>query len=1238
MKRLCLAAALLFAAVAVGSVTESFEFSRDALMLGIQDGYTTVTLPGAPHTFPLGAPDLPAVPFTVVIPADAEATGIEILQLTETPLAGAYELLPVQHPVPYSINPVKQPFVEPDPAVYGQDATWPATPAAFGRTHNKGGFRVASFALHPVRYNPVKKQLSLVTSITVRVNYAGGARPTPRRTAIQNEVHAEGLRRLVLNPADVAKNAPATRPASRGSFFLPAGEFEHVIITPTIWADSFARLVEWRTRQGWRSRAMCLESIANTYPGRDLPEKMRNFLKDADTTWGTVFAFIARDDYPSGSNQVRQVSAFGETMKSDMYFSDLDGSWDANGNNIFGEVGDNVDGYADLYVGMITISTGAELSNYLAKLFRYEFESDLTPGWVTKMLLPNGVNFSNEFNDSIARATPSPPWFDLKMYYEGGMVSPSPQRFCDSLNSGYSLAGIIAHGSPDIFDLGGYVTSSMVNALANSSRMNFSTYVCCNTGEWDLGSTNGDCIAENMVFHAPNGFVGVAKNDKSGWVRVAEFFNYSMMWGAVGYRSARQVTSGQIVSWGKDYWVWCLNDSAKWRMEAFERNLFGEPAVPIWTGDIFIANVTRPGAINIGTGIPVSITVASPTDAPVESALVCLRKGAETFARGWTNASGQVTLTVSPLTPGQLQLTVTSANNRPHLDSIPVMAAGRFVAYLRSTIADSTGGNGDGIINPGETARIRTWVKNYGTLTASNVTGRLITHAAGITVSDPDASFGNVAGEDSAYDANAWEIQVAGGLANGYAIPCSVVCRDANDSVWVSYATWYVGAPALQYRRFAIIDNLDPPGVLDPGETADIEVVIRNAGLGNGYNVRAVVTANDPRLSFTDSTATYGTVMAGDSAVNSADRFTVHADASIPKETAIACTLHLYADDGYASRHEFTIEVGEVRTVDPIPDNSTPVLYWAYDDGDSGYVQAPVFEWIDIAGVGTRLNITSDDQTVQFSLPGEFGPFYFYGRRFTQLSVCGNGWVGPGYTTRTAYSNTSIPATNTATMLALAWDDLYPPTSGGVWWHHDAANHRLIVQYDSMPYYSNRNVYDWFQVVIHDTTLAAPDGNSVFTYQYLTASGYSSTTTGINDSTQGRGIQVLYDNAYHRGALPIVAGRAIRFTTDEPMTGVAEPPHASALDRSPLVVAPSLFRRATTVRYSLAGDADISLRVFDAAGRSVRTLQAGMMRAGSHSSVWNGTDDRGRRVAHGIYFVRLETPDRTVRVKTILAN
>ncbi len=70
---------------------------------------------------------------------------------------------------------------------------------------------------------------------------------------------------------------------------------------------------------------------------------------------------------------------------------------------------------------------------------------------------------------------------------------------------------------------------------------------------------------------------------------------------------------------------------------------------------------------------------------------------------------------------------------------------------------------------------------------------------------------------------------------------------------------------------------------------------------------------------------------------------------------------------------------------------------------------------------------------------------------------------------------------------------------------------------------------------------------------------------------------------------------------------------------------PNPFNPRTTIRFSLAGDVPhASLRVYDVAGRLVRTLRQGPMTAGEHAVVWQGEDESGQAVASGVYFCRLE--------------
>ena len=70
---------------------------------------------------------------------------------------------------------------------------------------------------------------------------------------------------------------------------------------------------------------------------------------------------------------------------------------------------------------------------------------------------------------------------------------------------------------------------------------------------------------------------------------------------------------------------------------------------------------------------------------------------------------------------------------------------------------------------------------------------------------------------------------------------------------------------------------------------------------------------------------------------------------------------------------------------------------------------------------------------------------------------------------------------------------------------------------------------------------------------------------------------------------------------------------------------PNPFNPTTTIAYSLAGRSHVTIRVFDAAGRVVRTLVDSPVEAGPHMAVWDGTTDTGHRAASGVYFVRMET-------------
>jgi hypothetical protein len=74
---------------------------------------------------------------------------------------------------------------------------------------------------------------------------------------------------------------------------------------------------------------------------------------------------------------------------------------------------------------------------------------------------------------------------------------------------------------------------------------------------------------------------------------------------------------------------------------------------------------------------------------------------------------------------------------------------------------------------------------------------------------------------------------------------------------------------------------------------------------------------------------------------------------------------------------------------------------------------------------------------------------------------------------------------------------------------------------------------------------------------------------------------------------------------------------------------PNPFNPRATIEYSVAVSGQVTLRVYDLAGREVRTLVDRDVEAGEHKVVWDGTADAGRRAASGVYFVKMEAPGHT---------
>jgi len=463
-----------------------------------------------------------------------------------------------------------------------------------------------------------------------------------------------------------------------------------------------------------------------------------------------------------------------------------------------------------------------------------------------------------------------------------------------------------------------------------------------------------------------------------------------------------------------------------------------------------------------------------------------------------------------------------------------------------------------------------------------------------------------------------------------------------------------VNAPALTYQSQTLIDS--PPGGngdgrLDPGENADLVVALKNAGRLGVDSLFAVLRTADAYVSVSDSTSYYGSVPPDSARDNNADRFRVAAASNTPLEHTAQMRMYL-TGAGYSDSLLVNITVGQILATDPIPDGPrTPPLYWAYDDIDTMYPEHPPYDWVEVNTTGTRLTFAQNDDVVAISIPTGFGPLRFYGQSYTQLSISADGWVACGNYTQDNYDNTDLPSTSAPrASVFLNWDDLYPVSGSGgagyVYWYHDTANHRFIVEYDSVKYYYG-TTRDKFEVVYYDTTVVTPSGDNVIVAQYMTAAGFSSSTVGLQDPTSAVGIQDLYNGTLTHGAAPIAAGRAIKYTTAAPTGVIEQTAGATPGKRLTLTSLGNPSRGRVALSYSLPAAGLATLSAYDRTGRLVRRwdVRAGhdpnLRDSGSCPKsvvVWDGTDAEGRKVGAGVYLVRLVAGDKSVVAKTTVVR
>ena len=132
MKRSVMFSALLMVACCASAqtISKSYAFDTPAVQASVEhQGYCSVVSSLEASTSVVGEPSLPSCYLNFYIPDGRDVEAVTVSKSGKTTFQLSLPLLPVQQPVPTSIDYVSQGFTEPLTAVYSSDAAYPSAMA-----------------------------------------------------------------------------------------------------------------------------------------------------------------------------------------------------------------------------------------------------------------------------------------------------------------------------------------------------------------------------------------------------------------------------------------------------------------------------------------------------------------------------------------------------------------------------------------------------------------------------------------------------------------------------------------------------------------------------------------------------------------------------------------------------------------------------------------------------------------------------------------------------------------------------------------------------------------------------------------------------------------------------------------------------------------------------------------------------------------------------------------------------
>jgi len=356
-----------------------------------KNDYLTISLnkANAELSYP-GEPVLPVYVKSFQLSAKAININVQCTVQVLKTIDVTSEIIPGSKCIPlgYNDKPINT-SLEKNEKIYSSNQWYPIELYDFkvtcGRNENNVIVNFVDICINTVRYSPGNRKLQYVSgNVDVKITY-----DVPIQSVVSNDE-----------------------------------SYDLVIIAPDVFTKMLKRLVNHKNKMGMDTILKTVEEICQKYEGRDQPEQIKYFIKDAIEEWNITYVLLVgglksyqnatdREDRNQGSIDwhipVRYTNIIlrGDTYlepgcPSDLYYADIYKAgqefddWDSNDDDVFAardtdDVDDDIlDLRPDVYVGRLACRNKLEVIIMMNKIINYEKRNNENTRWFKRMICVAG--------------------------------------------------------------------------------------------------------------------------------------------------------------------------------------------------------------------------------------------------------------------------------------------------------------------------------------------------------------------------------------------------------------------------------------------------------------------------------------------------------------------------------------------------------------------------------------------------------------------------------------------------------------------------------------------------------------------------------------------------------------------------------------------------------------------------------------------------------------------------------